>query len=191
MNRFAVFIDAGYLSKVCSDFNTRLNFLKLSEEVSNGEERLRTYFFDCAPYTSPKPTDDEKFRKSEYDKFIYALQQEPRFMIRLGHLQKIRTEKTVVFRQKMVDVLFSLDLAKLALNHQIQRAVLFAGDSDYVPAIHIARDEGVVVQLYYYQRLRDQTNPIDQGFPRPHDELLNNCDDKFLIDRKFIDKVKI
>jgi len=107
-------------------------------------------------------------------------------MIRLGRLQKISGE----YKQKMVDVLFSLELAKLALTHQIQRVVIFAGDSDYVPAIKIARDEGVVVQLYYYYRPPELSRQGDRGFPKPHDELLDNCDEKYLIDRNFIDKVK-
>ncbi|OHB78528.1 MAG: hypothetical protein A2Z25_02140 [Planctomycetes bacterium RBG_16_55_9] len=65
------------------------------------------------------------------------------------------------------------------MSHQIQRAVLLASDSDFVPAIQIARNAGTVVELFYHIP------------PRPHDELMNACDDRILIDRALIDKITL
>ncbi len=50
---------------------------------------------------------------------------------------------------------------------------------DFVPAIQIARNAGTVVELYYHIP------------PRPHDELIQACDDCILIDQKLIDKIKL
>jgi uncharacterized LabA/DUF88 family protein len=65
------------------------------------------------------------------------------------------------------------------VGHQIQRAVLLAKDSDFVPAIQIARNAGTVVELYYHIP------------PRPHTELMNACDDRILIDSALIDQIKL
>lgn len=182
MDRYAVFIDGGYLRKVFKVFGEpRISYLKLSEIVlANGEKRLRTYYYDCPPFISEPPTGDEKQRQANFDRFKRALEMEPRFQVRLGRLAKYPTREGIKFEQKKVDVLLSIDLVKLSVEKSIQRAVIFAGDSDFVPAIEIARDEGVIVQLYYSL---SETAKV-------HKELLESCDEHFLINQAFIDKIK-
>jgi len=177
--RYAVFIDGGYAKKVFQEFgNRRISYVKFSEYVANGEERLRTYYYDCAPYVSSPPTPEERERKGAFDKFKYALERETRFQVRLGRLAKRHLrDGTIDFQQKMVDILLAVDLVQLSVQHRIERAVLLANDSDFVPAIQIARDAGTVVELYYHIP------------PRPHDELMQACDDCIHIERDFIEKI--
>lgn len=54
-------------------------------------------------------------------------------------------EDDVVYeaRQKAVDMRVGLDIASLAFKKQVQRIVLIAGDSDFVPAAKLARREGI------------------------------------------------
>jgi len=178
MSRYAVLVDGGYFKKVLAQFGEpRVSYLKFSELVGHGEERLRTYYYDCAPFVSPTPSPDEKQRQSSFDRFKTALEMEPRFQVRLGRLAKYSAPTGVKFVQKMVDIYLTIDLVKLSLEHQIQRAVLVAGDSDFVPAIQVARDAGTVVQLYYCCN------------PRPHEQLLQACDERILIDRELIKKI--
>lgn len=178
MDRYAVFIDAGYFKKVLREFNERrISYEKLSDVLAKGQERLRTYYYDCAPFVSRIASDDEKERQRNFDRFAHALHQLPRFQLRLGRLSKYHTPEGPKFVQKKVDILLSIDLVKLSVEHQIQRAVLIAGDSDFVPAIRIARDAGTVVELYYYKR------------PRPHDELMSAVDERICIDESFIRKI--
>lgn len=47
------------------------------------------------------------------------------------------------FRQKAVDSRIAVDIASLALKSQVDRIVLIAGDSDFVPASKLARREGI------------------------------------------------
>jgi uncharacterized LabA/DUF88 family protein len=109
----------------------------------------------------------------------FALERQPRFQVRLGRLAKHRlSDGSTEYEQKMVDILLAVDLVQLSVRHQIQRAVLLANDSDFVPAIQIASDAGMVVELYY-------SVP-----PRPHDELMSACDECILIDQDFIDEIK-
>jgi uncharacterized LabA/DUF88 family protein len=181
VSRYAVFIDGGYLKAVLRQFGEpRISFNKLSDWFSHGEERLRTYYYDCAPYQSSPATSDEQRRKRGFDSFVHALQTNvPRFQLRLGRLQRIpNPDGTWKFIQKKVDVLLAVDLVRLSCEKQIQRAVLIAGDSDFVPAIQIARDAGTIVQLYYGTS------------PPPHDELLQASDDRLVIDDSLIAAVK-
>ncbi len=46
-------------------------------------------------------------------------------------------------RQKGVDMRIGLDIASLAFKRQVDQIVLFAGDSDFVPAAKLARREGI------------------------------------------------
>ena len=181
MNRYAVFIDGGYARKVLNQFgNPKISYLKFSECVANNEERLRTYYYDCAPYISASPTSDEKTKKSNFDRFVFALERQTRFQVRPGRLAKRHlSDGTTEYEQKMVDILMAVDLVQLSVQNKIQRAVLLANDSDFVPAIRIARDAGTIVELYY-------------GIPpRPHDELINACDECIQIDKDFINKIII
>jgi uncharacterized LabA/DUF88 family protein len=180
MGRFALFVDGGYLRKVLRQFGEpRIDCRKLSDHFAGSDERLRTYYYDCAPYQSPAATQDEQDRKARFDSFIHALENVPRLQVRLGRLaRRPKPDGSVDFEQKKVDVLLTVDLVRLACEKQIQRAVLIAGDSDFVPAIQVAKDAGTIVQLYHGVS------------PRPHDELLRCCDDRMVIDQKLIDAVR-
>lgn len=47
------------------------------------------------------------------------------------------------FRQKQVDIKIGVDIASMALKHQVESIVLVAGDGDFVPASKLARREGI------------------------------------------------
>jgi uncharacterized LabA/DUF88 family protein len=83
----------------------------------------------------------------------------------------------VKFVQKGVDVMLSVDLVKLASTNQIGKAVLVAGDSDYVPAIKVAK-ETVSVTLCYYEGTI-------------HRELFDVCDERVKMGAAFCDDIKI
>ncbi|WP_242629216.1 NYN domain-containing protein [Xanthomonas oryzae] len=46
-------------------------------------------------------------------------------------------------RQKDVDMRIGIDISSLALKHQVDQIVLFAGDADFVPAAKLASREGI------------------------------------------------
>jgi uncharacterized LabA/DUF88 family protein len=182
MDRYSVFVDGGYARKVFDQFGSpRISYLRFSNHVAGNQERLRTYYYDCAPYVSSPPTEEERKRKAGFDRFKHALELQSRFQVRLGRLA-IRGELsdgTPRFEQKMVDILLAVDLVQLAVGHQIQRAVILAKDSDFVPAIQIARNAGTVVELYYHTP------------PTPHAELMSACDDRISIDQSLIDDITL
>ena len=177
MDKAIVFIDGGYYNKVRKNvFNEPdIKLDKFSENLCNANdcERLRTYFYDCMPYQSNPPTTDERRRYAQKDKFIYNLKQLPRFDVRLGRLQKIGND----FKQKGVDVLFSIDLTSYANKGRMDKAILVTGDSDFVPAVTAAKHAIVVVILYYSR------GPGVYA----HDKLLEAVDEKYEITQELID----
>jgi uncharacterized LabA/DUF88 family protein len=63
----------------------------------------------------------------------------------------------------------------LAAKHQITDAAILAGDSDFLPAIIAAKQEGVVVHLFHGQF--------------PHRDLMQACDERTRVDQAFVDSV--
>jgi len=80
----------------------------------------------------------------------------------------------VIFKQKMVDVLLSVDLVRLSWSKQIQAAILVAGDSDYVPAVEAARDAGVLVILYYKKPVHNELLEVVDEHYEITDGLIKN-----------------
>ena len=177
MGRGAVFIDGGYFQKVLQYvFNSpRVDFEVFSDKICGDCERLRTYYYYCMPYQSDPPTEIERERYAKADKFIFSLGRLNRFEVRLGKLIYIPSSQE--YTQKRVDVLLSVDLVRMSWDHQIEKAVLVTGDSDFVPAIQAAKDAGVLTVLYY-SRAHPQVSALD--------ELLYACDERIEITQRLI-----
>ncbi len=171
----AIFIDRGYLSEILKNqFNgEKLDYLKLCNGICAelSLDRLRTYVYTCVPIVRNNSLQDIE-RKSRAQKFLTKLRRLPRFEIKLGKLQVIGSQ----FRQKMIDVLMSLDIATMSYEEQIQHAILIAGDSDFIPAIKKAKDYGVIIHLYYHHSsvhndLLDEVDELDEITG----ELVSSC----------------
>lgn len=107
-------------------------------------------------------------------KFLTNLRRLPRFEVKLGKLQVIGNQ----FKQKMVDVLISLDIATMSYESQIQHVILLAGDADFIPTIKKAKDYGSIVHLYYHPS-------------SVHTELLDEVDELHKIDDALIQRCLI
>ena len=53
------------------------------------------------------------------------------------------TDFELNLEQKGVDMRIGLDIAQLAFKKQVDKIILIAGDSDFVPAAKLARREGI------------------------------------------------
>lgn len=153
MSRVAIFIDGGYLDFVLrEEFGlARIDYAKLSEEIAQGIDILRTYYYHCLPYQSNPPTLEEKERFRSAQRFFDTLKRLPRYEVRLGKLafRGVDQSGTPIFEQKGVDLLLGIDLALLSGKRQITHAVLLSGDSDLCPAVAATKPEGVLVRLYH------------------------------------------
>ena len=88
MSVTAVFIDGGYLDKVLyhDHANRRIDYARLVGAMTGDGELLRAYYYNCLPYQSSPPTEEEKRRYAAKHRFITALLHLPRFDVRLGKL---------------------------------------------------------------------------------------------------------
>ncbi len=57
------------------------------------------------------------------------------------------TDIAMSFEQKGVDMRIGIDVATLAIRKQVERIILFSGDCDMIPALKLARRQGVQVAL--------------------------------------------
>lgn len=177
ISRCAVFLDGGYIDKVLKNqFNDKnIDFLKFSNNLcSENDTRLRTYYYNCPPYQSNPPTEEEKERKAGYDKFKTSLIRLPRFEFREGKLVKRNEE----FRQKRVDTLICVDLVHLTFSKNIEKAILVSGDSDLSPGVKKIKDSMVITELVY--------SPQSCS-----DELYRLCDERQEITEELIESSEL
>ena len=151
MDRFAIFVDAGYLyaegGKLAHGTADRLRLeLKFQETVSvlanlgkadSGVHYLRTYWYDAA--TDARPTSGH-----------IALASIPGVKLRLGRLSQ--------GKQKGVDSRIVRDLIVLARDRAITAAYVLSGDEDIREAVAEAQDCGVSVVLLGVTPLPGQNN---------------------------------
>jgi uncharacterized LabA/DUF88 family protein len=124
---------------------------------------------------------EEAQRFGRAQSFISHLNRLPRFTVRLGKLalRGRKDDGTPILVQKRVDIMLGVDLVLLSAKQQISDAILLAGDSDFLPAVIVARDEGVAVHLYHFTR------------SQPHRELWDACDERTAIDQALIDRIRL
>lgn len=73
-----------------------------------------------------------------------------------------------------MDILLGVDLVSLSVKQMITHAILVTGDSDFLPAIDVARNEGILVHLFHGSKTP------------PHRELWDRCDERTPITELFI-----
>lgn len=185
-----VFIDGGYFVKIRENLGVyKLSIVKFSDLLCENSkmERLFTFYYDCPPFQSNPPTEQEKIKKAGFDQFIYSLRHEPRLQVRLGKLSRIDSEcencglQTTKYRQKRVDNLLTVDLTRAIWKDNIHKAILVTGDSDFVPAVEEANRAQILTHVYY---LKSANTTI-------HDELYTACSERTEITKQFLEKAKI
>jgi uncharacterized LabA/DUF88 family protein len=174
-------------------------FARACVSVAEGEEIHRILYYDCAPYDAdghrnPHPLDSTRQPTSLgyrnfYNSVLSLLKSKPYFAVRLGevsfdgwalsekatndvlaHARAIIAEDFhPVLRQKGVDLRIGLDVALMAKDRLIDRIVVVSGDSDIVPAMKVARREGVQVVL-------TSLNHNIKASLREHADLYRNVD---------------
>lgn len=176
MEKAGIFIDGGYFNRILKDcFNkSNINYTRLCEKICDilKVKRLRTYYYHCMPIVRKGNISDEK-KHGDMQRFTSNLKRLPRFEVRLGRLQIIGGK----FKQKMVDVLMSLDIVGMCFDKQIQHAIIIGGDSDFVPAIKKAKDYGAIIHLFYH--------PFSV-----HNEILDEIDELHVITKELIDSCR-
>jgi uncharacterized LabA/DUF88 family protein len=141
------------------------------------EEVFRIFYYDCEPFhkilTNPidGSTVDYALKPTFTSRraFFTALGQMEHVALRRGELKARGWELSEIyqrnlikggpsnpltptdvypgFQQKGVDMRIGIDVATLALKKIVDRIILFSGDADMIPAIKLARREGIQIFL--------------------------------------------
>lgn len=179
-SRIAIFIDGGYLDAVIRDEfgGIKIDFDKLAHKIAGDVEILRSYYYNCLPYQRSKPTTEEANRFSQSQKFHHALRALPRYEVREGMLVYRGNDDKgkPIYIQKGVDIQLGVDLVLLSAKHQISHAALIAGDSDLIPAVNVAKNEGVLIHLYHGAE--------------PHQKLIQCADERTHLTPEFLNDVR-
>lgn len=148
MNRFAVFVDAGYFSAAAAQLVAgspkrrwvEFDFAQLvagiqsmAKPLVSPADLLRIYWYDGAKDAKPSTWHD-------------ALGNLPNVKVRLGHLRR--------HQQKGVDTLLVLDLVRLGEQEVLSDAVLIAGDEDLREGVAYIQARGVRVHLVVFDKSR-------------------------------------
>lgn len=144
-----------------------------NKNQTESDDLYRIFFYDCAPFEkkmhnpiSKKAIDFAKTEEAIFRHNLHnALKQKRKLALRLGKLSENvawrltpRATKTILqnpdtpitendvildIKQKGVDMRIGLDIASMTLKKQVDKIILFSGDSDFVPAAKLARREGI------------------------------------------------
>lgn len=177
-----VLIDGGYLKVLLkkSFGEPKVDFSKFSSIIAcDGQSKLiRTYYYYCLPFLSSSPSDEDRKRHDAAQRFLNRLRMMDRFEVVIGKLElrgfSINDEP--IFVQKRVDIALAVTLVRLSYSQSIDTFHLVAGDSDFIPAVEVAKDQGKSVILWHSE---DSTY---------HKDLWQVCDERHKIDQQLIDK---
>ncbi len=190
MSRLAIFIDGGYMDKLAArESAIRVDFAKFANRITsviasstqNPLDLMRTYYYHCLPYQSNPPTESERLRFSQRRAFFNALNRLEYFEVRVGRLafRGYNDRGRPIFQQKRTDLMLGLDFALLSSKRLITHAALVAGDSDFIPAVQAAKQEGVSVSLFHGpSRSRDDATYAQ--------ELWLEADSRFELTQDFL-----
>lgn len=188
MDRLAIFVDGGHLDVLARDeFRVRIDNGKLGaaitravpEQTADPLDLLRTYY-DCLPYQSNPPTEEEKRRFRQKERRFHALRQLDSYVVREGRrmFRGLVADGSPIFQQKRVDLMLGLDFALLSGKRQITHAAVVSGDSDLNPAVEAAQVEGVSTWLFH--------RPFRSRSSSYAGELWNLVDRRFPMDQNFM-----
>lgn len=137
----------------------------------------RVLYYDCPPYAQdsgrflhpidPARTPTSTRYQNFWNSVLSLLKSKPYFAVRLGEVSfdgwaitdkaaaeiitqarpPVADDFQPVLRQKGVDLRIGLDVPLMAKDRLIDRIVIVSGDADIVPAMKVARREGVQVVL--------------------------------------------
>ena len=171
---------------------------------SGAEEIYRIFYYDCPPYdgTEANPIDKSVVKFKSQPKhaartlFLEEMGHKDFVALRLGvakrrgwHLadhwvkramqgqapgHPTASDVYLSLEQKGVDMRLGIDVATLALKEQVERIIIFSGDTDMIPALKLARREGVqvvMVELANWNRLTkhlvEDSDLVRQIIPMP------------------------
>jgi len=187
MEEVIIFIDGAYLSLISKYLGKgkplRFDIKKFALMLARKEKFYckEIFYYNCPPFQSSLPTEEEIKKKTGYDKFINKLKNLG-LKIREGRCQRIGEE----FSQKGADTLMTIDLVRKATETKIKNFILVTSDTDFVPVIKdIRKNDKIRVIIYYFKDF------IKDSIFSMSDHILDICDKKVLFKKEDFENLHI
>lgn len=143
MLRLMIFIDGSNLYHESDRFSKglRIDFGKLRDELTDGRDLIRTYYFASAP---PEPSAEQLgfFKKLGY----------------LGFKTRIKTLRETInatgqreWQEKGVDVALATELVANGMRQTFDWAIVVSGDQDFCEAIEQVQTCGLRVEVAFFR----------------------------------------
>jgi uncharacterized LabA/DUF88 family protein len=146
-----LYIDAGYLipeySAAMNAFFGEPGALNL-EAIREEAQASKVYYYDCVDEIARSDESPKTLaqRIAVQDAELARIRRLPRFHVREG---VIRGEGKRKRRQKKIDVQLAVDMLMHRVNRVVSRAVLIAGDLDFLPVVDSLVQLGVNVAVWH------------------------------------------
>jgi uncharacterized LabA/DUF88 family protein len=110
-----------------------------------GDDLFRIYFYTARPFGGVIGNKDysKEYYFQKVNTFISAIGEQSDVLLRLGEL----LPRGNSFEQKGVDVQIGLDIATLSLKRYVDTIIIFSFDTDLIPALDFARNNGIRVGI--------------------------------------------
>ena len=143
--RVALFIDGAYFSMMRRRMGLgRLCFKRFAQRLCDGRNLIAANFYDCQ--LLPDAPLDAQQRKQGFLRKLESCG----YNVRLGRLTRnVAHDGLLCCRQKMVDTWLTAEAVELAARGDIKKAILVAGDGDFVPMVRTLQRFGVRVELWH------------------------------------------
>jgi uncharacterized LabA/DUF88 family protein len=141
--RLRIFIDGGYLFKVFDPYRQqgyRFSCKRLQRKLSENYHLLKVHYVNSINLRNPAT-------KAKQERFYY------------GHLKdQLGWEVTILplqwpggkAEQKGTDSTITLLIHDLAVKNEYDTAILLAADSDFVPPVDLAKEQGKIIRNAYF-----------------------------------------
>lgn len=160
MESTLIFVDDAYLQRICKTFGEgkylkydKINFFN---KIAGNQNLIceKIFYYVAPPFCGYDATTDEKRRLNNYNKFVKKMRKLG-IEVCEGECQRIKENGIFVYRQKGIDVLLAIDFVSVPLKMKVDKVILIAADSDFVPAVKRLEEFGVKTILYtFYEKKR-------------------------------------
>ena len=179
MKKAALLIDGAYLRAVATK-NHRLDSVNYTADFikkfalkcfdKKEEELFRIFYYDCLPNKKPQryPVSGREYVSTTEALWQNDLPRQKYFAVRLGGAVHFRgwrrtrwdqrkppddSDYKPNYEQKGVDMRIGLDIATFSYERTVERIILVTGDTDFIPAMKMARRSGLQVVLVQLVKL--------------------------------------
>jgi len=144
--KIAVFIDGsnfyGKLKELNIRHTSKFDFLGLVQTLTKGKTLAYIGYYVGQVRKEKGNAKSELLYANQQKLFAHLQKIIPQIKIIRGHIQNYNG----VYKEKGVDVRVALDLFRLAIENQYDKAVILSSDSDLLPAVRMVQTKGKEIE---------------------------------------------